>query len=302
MAPRRRAPRSGAPRGRARRSRRGGRPRHRGPGGRRGICPCPSSAPGPSSWPAGSRAGARTGAARASTSTRRPRRSRRSGRPPGCAITAGGGRATRSAHGRRPGRLTETEDQVARLAAAGLTNREVGGRGLPQPEERRGRPGPGVPEARDPVARRARGVAGRRPPGRGTGKPPFRSRTDRAVASRRVDPSRLEVPAMTRHRLVVTLATASLLVAACGGAAPSTPASPAASAVGRASASTELVADIDVGGRTLHLVCLGPTDTGEPTDPARGRARVAVPVLGRDPAGHAGRPPRCAPTTAPGWA
>ena len=68
---------------------------------------------------------------------------------------------------------------------------------------------------------------------------------------------------MTRHRLVATLATASLFVAACGGATPSALASPAASAA--ASASTELVADIDVGGRTLHLVCLGPTDTGEPT-------------------------------------
>ena len=32
-----------------------------------------------------------------------------------------------------------------------------------------------------------------------------------------------------------------------------------------ASATTELVADLDVGGRTLHLVCVGPTDTGKPT-------------------------------------
>jgi len=38
----------------------------------------------------------------------------------------------------------------------------------------------------------------------------------------------------------------------------STPASP--------SASTELVGDFEVGGgRTMHLVCVGPTDTGEPT-------------------------------------
>jgi pimeloyl-ACP methyl ester carboxylesterase len=71
---------------------------------------------------------------------------------------------------------------------------------------------------------------------------------------------------MTRPRLGTTLVIASLLVAACGGATPSTPASSAGSASSpTASASTELVADIDIGGRTLHLVCLGPTDTGEPT-------------------------------------
>ena len=66
-----------------------------------------------------------------------------------------------------------------------------------------------------------------------------------------------------RHRLAALIAAAPLVVAACGGttssAAPSPPASPSASA------STELVVDIDVGGRTMHLVCLGPTDTGEPT-------------------------------------
>jgi pimeloyl-ACP methyl ester carboxylesterase len=32
-----------------------------------------------------------------------------------------------------------------------------------------------------------------------------------------------------------------------------------------ASGSTELVVDVDVGGRTMHLVCVGPSDTGEPT-------------------------------------
>jgi pimeloyl-ACP methyl ester carboxylesterase len=56
------------------------------------------------------------------------------------------------------------------------------------------------------------------------------------------------------------LSLLSVVMAACGGGAPaSTAPSPSTSA------STELVADIDVGGRTMHLVCVGPTDTGEPT-------------------------------------
>jgi pimeloyl-ACP methyl ester carboxylesterase len=57
------------------------------------------------------------------------------------------------------------------------------------------------------------------------------------------------------------LAFLTVVLAACGGTASSVPPSPSASA----SASTEYVADIDVGGRTMHLVCVGPTDTGEPT-------------------------------------
>jgi pimeloyl-ACP methyl ester carboxylesterase len=48
-------------------------------------------------------------------------------------------------------------------------------------------------------------------------------------------------------------------MAACGGGAASTVSSPSTTG------STELVADVDVGGRTMHLVCVGPTDTGEPT-------------------------------------
>jgi pimeloyl-ACP methyl ester carboxylesterase len=51
-----------------------------------------------------------------------------------------------------------------------------------------------------------------------------------------------------------------VVLAACGRSAPaSTAPSPSTSA------STDLVADIDVGGHTMHLVCVGPTDTGEPT-------------------------------------
>jgi pimeloyl-ACP methyl ester carboxylesterase len=50
-----------------------------------------------------------------------------------------------------------------------------------------------------------------------------------------------------------------VVIAACSGApAPSVP-------TPGASATTEFVADVDVGGRTMHLVCVGPTDTGEPT-------------------------------------
>lgn len=56
------------------------------------------------------------------------------------------------------------------------------------------------------------------------------------------------------------LALLPVVIAACGSGAPaSTTSSPGTSA------STELVTDADVGGRTMHLVCVGPTDTGEPT-------------------------------------
>jgi pimeloyl-ACP methyl ester carboxylesterase len=74
----------------------------------------------------------------------------------------------------------------------------------------------------------------------------------------------------------LSILAGTLLVVACGGAASTGPIGPAAtssataasvaSASGSPNASaTELVADLDVGGRTLHLVCVGPTDTGEPT-------------------------------------
>src|SRR3970040_1076046 len=56
------------------------------------------------------------------------------------------------------------------------------------------------------------------------------------------------------------LALLSVVLSACGGGAPASP-TPSPST----SASTELDADVDVGGRTMHLVCVGPTDTGEPT-------------------------------------
>jgi pimeloyl-ACP methyl ester carboxylesterase len=59
--------------------------------------------------------------------------------------------------------------------------------------------------------------------------------------------------------LIVTAA------AACGGSsAPSTPPAPSTSAAPIAEA-RDWVRDIDIGGRTLSLACVGPTDTGRPT-------------------------------------
>jgi pimeloyl-ACP methyl ester carboxylesterase len=57
------------------------------------------------------------------------------------------------------------------------------------------------------------------------------------------------------------LALLFMVSAACEGA----PATVAPSPSPTPSASTELVADVDIGGRIMHLVCVGPTDTGEPT-------------------------------------
>ena len=76
-----------------------------------------------------------------------------------------------------------------------------------------------------------------------------------------------------RHRRLAAIAPAILVltVAGCTGSTPSgaVPSAAAPSAVAVASAATkpttDLVTDIDVGGRTLHLVCVGPVDTGDPT-------------------------------------
>jgi pimeloyl-ACP methyl ester carboxylesterase len=61
------------------------------------------------------------------------------------------------------------------------------------------------------------------------------------------------------RRRSLGLALLSVVIAACGGAPAPTEPSP------NTGASTELDADVDVGSRTMHLVCVGPTDTGEPT-------------------------------------
>ena len=60
--------------------------------------------------------------------------------------------------------------------------------------------------------------------------------------------------------IVVVAVAAACSGGASGSTAPSTASSPAPSAEAR-----DWVHDIDVGGRTLSLACVGPTDTGRPT-------------------------------------
>src|SRR5512139_4225826 len=79
-----------------------------------------------------------------------------------------------------------------------------------------------------------------------------------------------------RARLLVP-AVLSAVIGACGSAAPpstvpvpstSAPTSPMPSTtvpVPSPSAPIELDADVDIGGRTMRLVCVGPTDVDEPT-------------------------------------
>lgn len=63
--------------------------------------------------------------------------------------------------------------------------------------------------------------------------------------------------------LALSLAVISL--AGCSGTATSPAASPTPSnAAASTTASTDLVGDFDVGGRTVHLVCVGPIDLEEP--------------------------------------
>ncbi|HYH92939.1 MAG TPA: alpha/beta hydrolase, partial [Candidatus Saccharimonadales bacterium] len=69
--------------------------------------------------------------------------------------------------------------------------------------------------------------------------------------------------ASTRRLTPAAIAVPLLLMACSGG--PAAPASVVPSPAASGAGSTELVADVDMGDRTLHLVCLGPTDTGEPT-------------------------------------
>jgi pimeloyl-ACP methyl ester carboxylesterase len=55
------------------------------------------------------------------------------------------------------------------------------------------------------------------------------------------------------------LALLFVVIAACGGSAATVAPSPSQTA------STELTSDVDIGGRTMHLECVGPTVEGEPT-------------------------------------
>jgi pimeloyl-ACP methyl ester carboxylesterase len=61
--------------------------------------------------------------------------------------------------------------------------------------------------------------------------------------------------------LVIAVASA----ACSGSSGTATSAGPSASAVASADAARDFVRDIDVGGRTLSIACVGPTDTGRPT-------------------------------------
>jgi pimeloyl-ACP methyl ester carboxylesterase len=73
-----------------------------------------------------------------------------------------------------------------------------------------------------------------------------------------------------RHLAAIAAVVLAIPVAGCSGSTPSAGGSSsavpsAAAPAPTASPKTDLVTDVDVGGRTLHLVCVGPLDTGEPT-------------------------------------
>ena len=77
-----------------------------------------------------------------------------------------------------------------------------------------------------------------------------------------------------RHRLAGLAVVLPIVLGACSGTLPSSgaatgaaPAAPPASGAASAAATigTELVADVDIGGRTIHLVCVGPQVAGTPT-------------------------------------
>ena len=66
-------------------------------------------------------------------------------------------------------------------------------------------------------------------------------------------------------RLAGAIVVASL-AGACAGGAPNAPSGPSAATSTSASPEArDWVHDIDIGGRTLSIACVGPTDTGRPT-------------------------------------
>ena len=66
----------------------------------------------------------------------------------------------------------------------------------------------------------------------------------------------------TRIRRIVGAIVMVIVAGACAGA--SAPSAPPASVTASPSGG-DLVGDIDIGGRTLSVACLGPVDTGRPT-------------------------------------
>ncbi len=81
-----------------------------------------------------------------------------------------------------------------------------------------------------------------------------------------------------RRRLIRSAGITGLigLLAACGAASPAAPTGPSSTAPATTAATTpstsaavttseDLLTDLDVGGRKMHILCVGPTDTGNPT-------------------------------------
>ena len=71
-------------------------------------------------------------------------------------------------------------------------------------------------------------------------------------------------------RGAIAAAAAAVLLAACGSGAPAAPASPTAVATPvpvatTAAVSQDFLKDVEVDGRKLHVLCVGPVDTGRPT-------------------------------------
>ncbi len=66
-------------------------------------------------------------------------------------------------------------------------------------------------------------------------------------------------------RLVGAIAIASIAGACAGGSATPSSAPSAAAAASASAEARDWIRDIDVGGRTLSIACVGPTDTGRPT-------------------------------------
>ena len=110
---------------------------------RAGAQPC-------SSWARSSAAGARNERLRRRW-RRRPGSSTNSARPGGPTWARAELERVSGSHPGRASPLTPSEQRVAELAASGLTNREVAGALVHQPEDRRGQPGPRLPQAGHPL-------------------------------------------------------------------------------------------------------------------------------------------------------
>jgi pimeloyl-ACP methyl ester carboxylesterase len=72
-----------------------------------------------------------------------------------------------------------------------------------------------------------------------------------------------------RLRSAIIVASAAVLAAACGGAPAATPTPAAIATPGTpatiAPVSHDLVTDVEIDGKKLHVICVGPVDSGRPT-------------------------------------